>query len=263
MRLLLLGLVVVICGCASGYSQFYQAYPNAQQIAERRVAPAPPKPASERAGGDINEVFATYLRRGYGAIGFSSFNSGMDESDASAMAQGAKVGADLVVIIDPNHTETRTASVPITTPTTSTSHTTGSATAYGAGGSATAYGNSTTTTYGSQTNYVPITVNRYDYGAIYFVKTRPSFGAYFRDLNDDERRQLQTNKGTVISLIVDGSPAYDSDVLVGDVIVAVNGKAVNGIDGLMGLIKENRGKVVTVSILRGQELISKSVSLSE
>jgi len=259
--LLVIAAAFVVTGCATGYSQFYTPYPNTEQVAERRIGPPPAQPAAERAGGDVEALMSTYMRRGFAPIGYSSFNSGMAESDANAIAQAAKVGADLVVIIDPRHTETRTASIPVTTPTTTTSQTSSTATVYGSGGSATGYGNSTTTTYGTKTTYVPMTVNRFDYGAIYFVKTRPIFGAYFRDLNDTERRELQTNKGAYITIVVDNSPAYDVDVLVGDVIISFGGSSVNGAAGLMDLITRNRGQEVTVSILRNGGTVNKTIRL--
>ena len=112
-----------------------------------------------------------------------------------------------------------TTHVPVTSPTTSTSHTSGTATAIGSGGTATAFGNSTTTTYGSQTSYVPMTVNRYDYGAAYFVKWRYILGAVWRDLTNEERTSLQSNSGIYITLVVDDTPAFRNDVLVEDIIV--------------------------------------------
>ena len=160
-----------------------------------------------------------YLRRGYVPIGYSSFYSIHNESEQGAIAQGQKVGADLVVIVNPSYSGSVTTHVPVTSPTTSTSHTSGTATAIGSGGTATAFGNSTTTTYGSQTSYVPMTVNRYDYGAAYFVKWRYILGAVWRDLTNEERTSLQSNSGIYITLVVDDTPAFRNDVLVEDIIV--------------------------------------------
>ncbi len=98
-------------------------------------------------------------------IGYSSFNSGKTEKEASAVKQGVKVGTDLVLIVNPKYTGSNTASIPITSPTSTTSYTSGSATVYGQSGTTNIYGNSTTTTYGSETKYIPYTVRRYDYGA--------------------------------------------------------------------------------------------------
>lgn len=252
---------VTISGCATGYSQFYQPLPSANQTLSRRLAPAPEQPIVERASGDWRDITDRYARLGYIPLGSSSFNSGQDEDDEDAVEQGQEIGADLVVIIQPQHTDTRTASIPITTPTTTTSHTTGSATVYGTGGSATAYGNATTTTYGTRTTYIPMTVHRYDYGAIYFVKVKVQFGAYFRDLSDAERGALQTNRGAAITLIIDGSPAYNSDVLVGDIVIAVNGERVSGSQSMLDLIQRYAGQNADLMLVRDGKEISKTVAI--
>jgi hypothetical protein len=260
---LVISALLILSGCASGYSQFYQAYPDANEVVARRISAPPAAPSSERAGGEVKEIFATYLRRGYNAIGYSHFNSGMAESDAGALAQGVKVGADLVVIVDPRYTNTRTGAVPITTPTSTTSYTTGTATAYGPRGTTTAYGSATTTTYGSQTNYIPYSVDRFDYGAIYFVKTRFQFGAFFRDLSNEERQQLQSNKGVALTLIVDGSPAFEADFLEGDIIVAIDGQSVSGGAGFRESLASNHGRTVQMKVVRADKVFTKPVALRD
>jgi hypothetical protein len=263
MRALFVLSALLIGGCASGYSQFYKAVPGAtpDAIAKDRSGPAPKEPAVAHAGGNPSDVVAAYTRQGYITIGYSSFNSGHRESDSNAVSQAQKVGADLVVVIDPRYTGSVTSSVPITTPTSSTSYTTGTATAYGSGGMATAYGNSTTTTYGSQTTYIPMTVHRFDYGALYFIKKHYVFGVNFRDPNDDERRTLQSNKGVYVTSVVNGSPAFKADVLVGDMIVAIDGAAVYGHQGCSDLLGQKRGRTVEVAIVRGDHSLTKSVAL--
>ena len=152
----------------------------------------------------------------------------------------------------------------MTTPTATTSYTNGAATAYGSGGPAMAFGNSTTTTYGTSTEYVPVTVQRSKYTAGYFVKAHVRFGANLRDLSDSERQQFQTNRGAYVITVVDDSPAYNSDILPGDVIVGINVQAPeHGYTGLNQLIDTYRGRTVTVSIVRGGKMLSKQVSILE
>ncbi len=266
MRPILASIVLMLAGCAtSGYSQFYQNLPGVtpDKIAQARAAPPPKVPALEHAAGPGPQVQAAYGRRGYVMIGYSSFNSGHSETDAGALAQGAKVQADLVVVISPQYTGSVTSTVPITTPTSQTSYTNGSATAYGPGGSATAYGNSTTTTYGTQTTYVPMTVNRVDYGALYFFKQgHVTFGANCRDATDAEHRALQSNRGAVVTFVVDGTPAFRADVLAGDMIVAIDGSPVYGYQGYLDLLGQKRGQKVDVTIVRNGESITKAVLLN-
>ena len=259
-----LALAALVSGCASGYKQFYIPAQGAtpEVISTRRVAPPPPIPILERAPfGDTKAILDAYTKRGYVMIGSAVFNSGKSESEDAAVNQGREVGADLVLVLNPKYSGSVTSSIPITTPTTSTSYTTGSATAYGSGGSATAYGNATTTTYGSTTNYVPFTVHRSDYGAVYFVKFRYNFGATYRDLNDSERQALQSNKGVVLLVIVDGSPAFEADLLVGDLVVAADNISVSNSRAFSEMLRARSGQRVTLSILRRGERIEKVVQL--
>jgi membrane-associated protease RseP (regulator of RpoE activity) len=178
------------------------------------------------------------------------------------LKQAVAVGADLVLILNPSYTGSVTSSLPITTPTTTTSQTNATATAYGRGGPVTAYGSGTTTTYGTQTNYVPITVHRSDYGAVYFIKQRFSLGAFFRDLDESERQRLQTNRGAVVRLVADSTPAFNADILVGDVFTAVDGEAVANTEALSKLLAERRGKSITISLVRGGAPLEKKVTLN-
>jgi hypothetical protein len=255
-----------LSGCASGYSNFYQAANGVtpEAIAQLRAGPPPKAPLVDHVPEANQELVMAYERHGYVLIGFSSFNSGHDEGASSAVAQGEKVGADIVVLIDPHYTGSISTSVPITTPTTQTAYTTGSATAYGSGGTVNAYGNSTTTTYGSETTYVPMVVQRYDYGALYFIKQRAlALGIRARELNDSERQALQSNKGAYIILVVDGSPAFKADVLPGDIIVSVAGTAVFGQKSLTDSLNLNRGRTVDLGLVRNGQPLTKNVRLND
>lgn len=257
---------LLLTGCASGYQSFYKPADGAtpEAIAAQRAAPAPVTPLLERSQpSDPDTILAAYAKRGYIMIGHSAFNSGGNESEAAAVKQGQLVGADLVLILNPKYTGSITSSIPITTPTTTTSYTTGSATAYGAGGPVTAYGNATTTTYGSKTTYVPMTVHRSDYGAVYFVKQRFNFGAFTRDLNEIERQELQTNQGVVVLTIVNDTPAFRADVLLGDVIAAIDGITVPNVEGFARMIGERKGKAITVTLVRKGHRIDKPVQLNQ
>lgn len=260
-----LPLLLLLVGCVSGYKQFYTSAPSAtlEAVAAQRASPPPATPTVERAQPTEPQVILdSYAKRGYVMIGRSLFNSGRPESENSAVQQAKVVGADLVLILNPQYTGSITSAVPITTPTTTTSYSSGSATAYGRGGPVTAYGSGTTTTYGTTTNYVPMTVHRSDYGAVFFVKQRFSLGAFTRDLNDNERQELQSNKGAAIKLVVDGTPAFNSDILVGDIITALDGVPITGAQHFSTLLGEKKGQMVSVSINRRGQRFEKSVQLN-
>lgn len=228
-----------------------------------RAAPPPATPIVDRAQpGDPQVIFDAYAKRGYIMIGNSSFNSGRTESEDAAVRQAQEVGADLVLILNPKYTGTITSNIPITSPTSTTSYSTGMATAYGTRGSVTAYGSGTTTTYGTTTSYVPMTVHRSDYGAVYFVKQRFGLGVFSRDLNDSERLELQTNKGAVVRLVVDGTPAFNADLLVGDIVTSLDGISVANAQAFNDLLRERKGKQVSISLLRRGQRIEKILQLN-
>jgi membrane-associated protease RseP (regulator of RpoE activity) len=277
MRKLLVGWTLsafLLGGCAltgfheeavNNYTNFYRAELGAtpDAIAAMRLRPATGSPQVVPVAKWDTSDASVYARQGYVLIGSSGFTSGRPESDQDAIAQGISVGADLVVILAPEYQGTVTAKIPVTTPTATTSYTNGTATAYGPGGPVMAYGNSTTTTYSTNTTYVPMTAQRSAYGAGYFVKKRYRFGALCRDLTDSERQEIQTNRGAYIVNVVDGTPAYESDFLPGDVILSLDGQSANGFTGLLELVNANRGRTVEIAILRGGKRLSKRVSILE
>lgn len=264
-RLWLVLAAASLMACASGYQEFYQPNPQLppERVAALRVAPPTGQPIIERSRPDsADRVLDAYAKRGYIMIGNSMFNSGRPESEQSAIQQGISVGADLVLILNPTYTGSVTSSIPITTPTTTTSQTNATATAFGRGGPVTVYGSGTTTTHGTQTTFVPMTVHRSDYGAVYFIRQRFGLGAFFRDLDDSERQRMQTNRGAVARLIADGTPAFTSDILVGDIFIAVDGQQVLNAESMSRLIAEKRGKTVAFSIVRNGTQLQKTVTLN-
>ena len=109
-------------------------------------------------------------------IGASFLNAGVNRVKESQLrAQAERVGAQ-VVLVSSQYTHTVTGAIPLTVPTTSTTTSSGSATAYGAGGSVTATGTGTSTTTGSQTVLMPYSVQRADFGAVYFARVKSRLG---------------------------------------------------------------------------------------
>jgi hypothetical protein len=266
MKNILIALLVMgLAGCVAGngYSKFYRSVPGAtpEKIAQLRASPPADTPLVTHASKFPDPK--PFYQQGYAVIGYSSFNSGHNEPDSEAIAQAKKMGADLVVVVDPNYTGSVTSQIPLTTPTSTTSYTNGSATAYGSGGSVSAYGNSTTTTYGSKTTYIPMTVNRYNYGAVYFVKQKFILGVHWRPLKNEERQMLQSNSGLYVDVVVNDTPAFRNDILPGDIIESVNGQRVYDAKAASNLLGQLKGQLVSISLYRDGHVITKAVQLNQ
>lgn len=251
----------LLAGCVNGYAKFYRSYNGAtpQRISQIRAAPPARSPVLDHYAGDVKTMFDRYESAGYMPIGYSSFNSGHNETDAEALTQAKKVGADLVVVMSPKYTGTTSTVLPLVTPTTSTSYTSGTATAYGSNGqSATAYGSATTTTYGSRTTYIPINTRRYDYGAVYFVRFKYRLGVLYGPLTNALRQRLGTNRALPIRLVVYNSPAFNADILPGDVITSIDGRPATA-ETMKEAAKVDAGGPLTLTLVREGKKIEKTV----
>lgn len=171
--------------------------------------------------GNLEATLEFMWRKGFVAIGYTSFETGNSKTK-DAVKFGKKIKARYI-IISTNLTSTRTTSIPITTPTSTTSVSSGTVTAYGNGRQVTGNYSGSTTTYGNSTTYFPITLNRYKKEAIYFMEVPKSgTGIYTRELNAQEIKLVETRRAIAVRWVRDESPAYYADIIPGDIIIGVN-----------------------------------------
>jgi S1-C subfamily serine protease len=90
---------------------------------------------------------------------------------------------------------------------------------------------------------------------------RITHGAAVRDLTESERQALQSNKGVVIRTVVDDSPAYQADVLVGDIITAIDDVEITTVRSYDQGMKEHRGRTVKLSIVRNGQRMVKALTI--
>jgi len=256
---LLVTLALLCSGCVGdGFRQFYTEEPDAQHSKARRVAPPPATPRLDLIDGsaDLNE----YSRQGYVPIGHSVFNAASGAYQRGAVQQGIRVGADVVVLARPEYTNTKNGMVPVVTRTIGTAYTHGSDTIVDGSVTSTDVGTAVAVE-SAQTKNVAQSIDRYRYGAIYMVKRKYSFGAWYAPLNNDDRSLIGSNKGVKVTMVVNDTPAFDADVLVGDFILSLNGEPITGYDSMNGGIDANLGKDITLEILRREQRITKTVHL--
>jgi len=255
-------LVVMLSGCTMNpYGQFYRDYTGGIGVVGNPELIAPEKEPVVQQGTDVRKDGVELMRNGYVLIGESSFNA-TSVADSDAKDHARRVGAEIVLVYS-QFTDTVSGSMPLTLPDTKTSTTYGFASAYGSAGYANAYGSSHTTTYGTKTTYIPYNVRRYDYLATFWARSKPrSFGVCFGDLSDEQRLQIQSNKGVSIFVVVKGSPAFQSDILEGDIIRRINETDIMDAKHCIQVIGENKGKTIELSILRNGQKIQKEVTLN-
>jgi 2-alkenal reductase len=96
---------------------------------------------------------------------------------------------------------------------------------------------------------------------------RPSFlGIQYKELNPQlaNERQLSITQGALLEEVVGGSPAAQAGLQAGDVIIMVNGQALDDRHPLVSLLVEYvAGETITLDILRGGQTFQTRLTLGE
>lgn len=261
MRRLLIATLSLALGCVPNpFAQYYQGMPDA------RVRPgyiAPTDSLQVFSSADLNGDVLKLMRRGYAVVGQSSFNAGLNTFDQSQVREQAKaIGASLV-LVSSHYTNTIEGALPRTAPKTSTTTASGTATVYGTGGSATATGFGTSTTTTSQTVMVPYSIARGDFAALYFVRVKPVLGLVVVAIDDSTRQRLQTNAGVRVVVVVENSPAFDADILPGDILLSFGDERVGSPESLVQMAVKYQGQHVDLLLNRNGMELHKGVVLQK
>ena len=111
----------------------------------------------------------------------------------------------------------------------------------------------------------PINVDVYKYNAIFLAKyagKKEKFGLNITNLPADIQQKLERNKGVLI-VNVSREPAFDANLLVGDVVIATNGNQVIN-DASVGLLVRDacrKGGAIVVSVIRGVDGKQRDISI--
>jgi len=214
---------------------------------------------------NLENDFKEILRDGYAFIGYSGFQ-GPPQSQDMLMSEAKKVGADIVlsscVYLGSQQTAVPYLQYNPGQTSTTTSSGTVNANAYGSGGYAYGtgnyYGSSTTTSPGTfSTQIVPVTVQRYQYEAEFFRKHKKSIlGVLPEPLPTEIRQKLERNTGVFVGTLMNDSPAFNANILEGDVILKMNGEDINSPADLFKDNQKYAGQAVDIELWRnGQSKI--------
>lgn len=225
--------IAALSGCASnGYKDFYKPYIDVNKLDEVQKL-RPNEEPKVLTSNDLKKDIYILRSKNYIAIGYSSFNGGM-ESIENAVNQAKEIGAT-VILAKSNYTNTQTTTSTLLLPNNKTTYHNGltsSNSTYSNGygkkiGSSSSNGSyiGTSTEYGTQA--VPFTSSqrRYNQSAVFFVKstTKPRFGLATTDIPQDLRVQIKRNTGSMIDVVFEDTPAFYANLLPGDVIISING----------------------------------------
>ncbi len=219
-RLIFPSLIFLIVICTSScvhtnrYSAFYEPVLEPEYYDEITMLKPTEVPVIIETD-DYEKEAEGYLAKNYVIIGFSSF-TGKSQDDANVIALAKKVGATLVVI---EHrlvsSTTSTYAIPTAQTTYYSGTISGRSTTYGATGT-------------------PITVRNFffDHTAVFMAKaSKPDkFGVILDELTPDERVEYERNTGAIIRVVIEDSVACYSNLLKGDLIIAIDDKKIHDSD---------------------------------
>lgn len=252
----------LLSGCAtSGFSQFYDGRSIENLQAEPRYIPEETVQVKRLPDEPLDTIFAKMYALRYFPVGSSEWEGPAGANDSEAIAQAKKIGASLVMW-GSNYSHTASGVMPVTTynpgGVSTTYH---SGTVFSGGGSGQYSGTSTTYNPGtSSTNYVPYSVDRYNYVAIFFARFKPDLLGIKFDFTPpiEYKKQFDTNTGALVLGVVDGWRASKANILPGDIIMSVNG--VNFTESFEGW---KYGEENTVQVYRDGKTLTKKIFLEQ
>lgn len=260
-------LAVLLSGCMQNpYSKFYYdqtGNADFSKLGHKFVIPGEKdKPIIYQSNFDeLENDRIKMLEMGYAQLGYSSFNAG-NVSENDVFAQAKKVHASVIVLYS-KYSNTVTGAMPLTLPNNqySTTNLAGNYNYGNQSGSFSGYAN--TTTYGSQTTLIPYSVQRFDYGATYWIKIRDfALGLSVKDLDPDMRAAIQSNKGVLVEAVVQDTPAFKADFFKGDVLKKVGDTDIYTSNDFSKILDSYSGKEVDIVLLRNNQELVKRVRLN-
>lgn len=242
------GAVMAICVAATAHAnvfkRFYEPVPDTGPI---RFTPDPQPPKIMPSTLDAWRDIAVLWEKGYRPIGDARFTGGW-ESDKEALKFAKKIGATYVVRYWANK-GTRSGTTTYTTAHSSDSpfrvNVTGS---YG-GTIGTLTG--TMTTRWTETEAIPYSYTVYGQTAVYFsLLEKRGSGLFLIPPTKEGAEAAGTDLGGQVLAVREGSPAYNADILPGDVITALDGQGLPTFSSFNRIIAEAGDAPILVTLYR-------------
>ena len=253
--------MLVLSGCANPYAKYYFDRTGGVDITKMpNIVQYSGEPRLFN-GQDRDEDAQRLSEDGYVLVGISSFN-GANVDFAKAKSQARDIHAEVVMCYS-SYSGTNSGVMPLTLPNNQTSTTNMTGNAYGSGGYANFNGTATTTSYGTQTTYIPYNVRRYEYFASYWARNKPAiFGVRIKDLTDEQRKESNGNKGLAVMTVIKGSPAFRSDLFKGDILKKIGETDMYEAKDFQAALQKYQGQNVKVQFVRDGKEQEKEVQFN-
>jgi hypothetical protein len=202
------------------------------------LAPPPAAPALYRGGVDDAADTRALIENDYVPLGVSSFTGGAADPQ-QAVQQGQRLNAALVVLYGEvsNAPDAPLAPLPFRP--------------RPPGGDAAAAEHAADTGGARATIGSLPARPKSEHKASYWAKSRPPvLGIMNRPLNEQERARLLRNDGLVVELVTNNSPAAAAHIQQGDIIVAIDGKAILDPLAVPAFLQSIAGRKVRIDLLR-------------
>lgn len=260
---LFVGIVALMMstGCVNQYTKnFIPAIEADAGSANPAVLPFSGQPRLVTTGNSTGDA-RSLRENGYILLGRSKFRSS-PVNENEALAEARKIGAE-VVMVKHAYVKSVTRSVPVTQYVPGQVIQTIDQTVVQNGDKPAKIIDHTSTSVSNgefQMSYMEESTDFYDYSATYWAKARPfAFGVHVKELDQQTKVELGTNKGVLVRVVVKGTPAYDADLLGGDVLRSLNNEEITDPDQFFALVKKYEGQKVSVAVYRSGQNLTKEV----
>lgn len=239
---------VLLTGCFNGYTRGYRSYVATGPMGETPNVDVYSGYTELHQTESPDEDAKKLVRQGYVLLGESAFNDESGPIAANMREHAQKIGADIVLYSDMHlGTEQRMLRQEIPHPDNVQTATITEV----VGGVPQTRTLTLNTPVPPEIVYTPYTVEHYSHWASFWRKgIQPTFGAVYTELDEQSRRTLERNTGVKVINVIDNSPAFDADVLVDDVIIAVSGHQIRSCADMDADLKFYAGMSVQLDILR-------------
>lgn len=255
--------LIALSACANPYrANFNTTLDRLPAWMGTRFLPAPGKPRLIKSQ-DIRSDNWRQFEKGYVMVGFAKFDGPPLNLD-QALAQAKAIDAE-VVIVQERFTRSMTETVAVTQwPADETTEIREQSQSTGRRGPRQ---ESRTTeirvSRSPETVYLPKLVDYYEHAATFWRRIeRPVFGALVQDLTDELKQKLQTNRGLVVRAVMVDSPAYQADLLKGDILMKIDGEPVSSARKFYNDVILLAGRDVNLSVLRGGKTMQRRLTLN-